>query len=460
MKKPFVCGVVLLLLSILTACGGTASVPPIVSSSPFSVDSSSDVPSSSSIPDLSPSLEPNRKLPDESSSSASNPASAPTSTPTPISVETPQDEEITFKNQVMYDLVRTALKKKSSEPIMISDLSHITTMIFNEETPYRYAIGSTFAVFSQSTGTSGIPEDSLNVEWPSHAVDDFSDLENFSSLEHIYIRTSTSGVFTPNLTIEKDTILQQLDGMRNAKNIKTIYLSGSLSSESKIDFPPLKNLKPEALTLTYCGLSNIDNISVLASNLRYLDLSFNSIHSLDAISELSNLEELILSGGDKKSSLINSISGLEKLHKIKRLLLNDTNVDDDINEILSQMPQLEMLSLAGCQNISQLTGISKCDNLKYLNIEIFGGFDKAYENEMYRIIQDADLHFLAGHSLDPIELDNIPILQLDGLYPRSGARFSGYRELYWDDPSFNAFDAEISKVNGDYENYPMLLNKK
>ncbi|CAL6068481.1 leucine-rich_repeat domain-containing protein [Hexamita inflata] len=94
---------------------------------------------------------------------------------------------------------------------------------------------------------------------------------------------------------------------------------------SKVDQVPL-NIK--YLTMTNCGLLSIKGIGCIDS-LLYLDISFNSVYSLDEIQNHGKLETLIFNQ--------NNVVYVNKLHFLPSL----TYLNSESNYILDQIPLLE-----------------------------------------------------------------------------------------------------------------------
>merc|ERR1711998_813576 len=117
-------------------------------------------------------------------------------------------------------------------------------------------------------------------------------------------------------------------------------------------YPPITKIDPAALsTLKACeqlGLSsnNIDKIGNLAGmeNLKILSLGRNMIKKLDNLDGLGNkLEQLWIS-----YNKISSLSGIEKLKKLKVLYMGNNTISD-VKELqkLTELPELEELVLYG-----------------------------------------------------------------------------------------------------------------
>ncbi|WP_010244119.1 leucine-rich repeat domain-containing protein [Acetivibrio cellulolyticus] len=437
---------VLSLVFTLSGCGSSNSTSTADLVTPLITQSTEDLPEYAPTP--SPEL-----------------TEAPLATATATAIVTTiPDKEVRFKNPEMYDLFRTALGKKRKDPIMLSELSSIKTLIFNHEaSAKKYCITDTFSSFTDK-GFSG---DGFSIEWNNQSFNDFSDLGNLTNLENIFILDSW-GMSQARVPIARADILKQLDTLSNAQNIKTIYIRGTRSSKDTMVFPALKNLHPKSLTIKKCNLSDIKNISVLADNLEYLDLSKNNISDIAPITKLTKLKSVDLS-----HNRITSINGLDKLVSLEKLLLNRSGTegskyssnteinrfDNSINDTLVNMKNLKMLSLSGhcTSKMTTLKGIKGCDSLKYLIFDF--AISKENENEMYEALYNRNLTYLSVvHPLDPLELDNIPMLKMNGTFNKP-VILSGENEQRWYDSDFDAFFTEISKNEGRYEDYLMKVDR-
>ncbi len=120
--------------------------------------------------------------------------------------------------------------------------------------------------------------------------------------------------------------------------------------------------------LTYLGLSynmcyNYYDISPISelTNLKELNLSFNSMYDITPISELTNLTKLNLN-----DSVIEDITPLSGLKNLTCLGLNHAFLDDI--ELLAEFKNLTKLELGRCDSINDITPLSGLGRMTYLDL--------------------------------------------------------------------------------------------
>ncbi|TGN14072.1 leucine-rich repeat domain-containing protein [Leptospira ilyithenensis] len=164
---------------------------------------------------------------------------------------------------------------------------------------------------------------------------------------------------------KKETISFE-DWIQENKTNKIINLS-----QKEIGSLPASIAKLEAveeLTLQYDSITAIPTELGSLTNIRILNLSGNSFSELPESSvNLQKLETLLLGRTD-----IAKIPGfLSQLKNLKTLALDETKIsltEEDI-EILSQIPNLEILDITLCKKITKLPkNISKLSHLKELQM--------------------------------------------------------------------------------------------
>ena len=119
----------------------------------------------------------------------------------------------------------------------------------------------------------------------------------------------------------------------------------------------------EALTKLVCVNSGVTNITGLeyAENLQHLNLRFNQISGVSALSGLTSLRHLDLSRNYEISS-IGSLAGLTRLHYLNLHINQIENIS-----ALSGMTDLTFLDLHGNQ-IVDISALSELDKLEHLGL--------------------------------------------------------------------------------------------
>ena len=162
---------------------------------------------------------------------------------------------------------------------------------------------------------------------------------------------------TAERVVWEDTFKDPLRGLHNKK----WDLSGhSLTLEEMRLFPILPEL--EDLDLHVCGIKSMHWIPN-QPNLKKLNLSSNEGIQLNTIPTFSNLEELYMCNCD-----LRSLDGLPVFPKLKKINIAGNAYIGSV-EALSQLPSLEELIAQGCHSIPET--LPSLPGLKRLSFEAF-----------------------------------------------------------------------------------------
>jgi len=194
---------------------------------------------------------------------------------------------------------------------------------------------------------------------------------DYSALKHM--------PFLKSLTINNG-VSTELDNLKHLANLESLSI---ISTEVTPDCLKTIGSMPylKQLTLQNCGLSSIKHLSS-ALNLQYLDLSFNSIDSIDAVSSMNKLEELYI-----QNNVISSLNPLSDLDDLRKLDVSNNTLhsvsalgsveslvwvnaaSNQITELggIGLLPKLETLNLAS-NHLKTVSALSSCSTLQDLNI--------------------------------------------------------------------------------------------
>ncbi len=238
-------------------------------------------------------------------------------------------ENVTIDDPAMDDAIRETLGLSDESPILTSDLWKIETFTVPEEA------------------------------------------DNYDALQYMTNLVS--------LTVENG-VAQQLFQISAAKSLKELHITNTAISTDVLGvisaIPTL-----EKLTMSGCGLTSIRALES-CTKLIELDISNNTIRSLDAISNMPNLKVLNckknvivdlaplsssvnLTQLDISYNAITTIAPLSGLHSLTLLEANNNGITDlgDIDKITS----LTYLSL-GYNSITDISKVSACSALTDLDI--------------------------------------------------------------------------------------------
>ena len=188
--------------------------------------------------------------------------------------------------------------------------------------------------------------ESINLN--NNNITDLTPLSNLQHLSELYIELNDCTDFSP---------------LSNLNNLKKLYLGGNDMRNGLGFLQGLNNL--EVLRLHACEVPNEIDISYIFNlhNLKYLDLTlwkWITEEHLQRLSELSNLENLILS-----SCNIGNIDFLEGLH-LKSLHIGNDTTPEGTNHISDLSPIRNMTTLKEL-DISRLPKIETLDDLANLS---------------------------------------------------------------------------------------------
>ena len=207
----------------------------------------------------------------------------------------------------------------------------------------------------------------------------FLSLINTSSLTKIWISGNGSSY--------QPSIIENLSGIENAKNLTTIIISAGIKLKDISAISDCENLN--SLTISDCpNLEKITGLQKL-TKVSTLDLSNCKINTLDGIENLINLEKLNLS-----NNRISNIGFLKNMKKLSgNIYLNDNNIVDlsDLEKTINN-GKISYTYLNLNNNLLQTTSINGHNNVETLkklynaglrNLEIKGNnFTKGSTNEL------------------------------------------------------------------------------
>ena len=182
----------------------------------------------------------------------------------------------------------------------------------------------------------------LGIYWSNNEPTDISGIENFVSLEEIYLTNC-----------KNFQILTQLP------KLKTVRISERIDAE---ELKQLENIKLlNALGFDEIGFNELD-ISNLADRLEKLSISSINDINLKRLQNFSKLTELNI------SYIWNGITGLDMINNftsLKKLQISDCSIVKDI-EFLRNNSTIEELDIHG-NSVEDLSPIETMSNLKNLN---------------------------------------------------------------------------------------------
>ncbi len=238
-------------------------------------------------------------------------------------------EQVRIQDSLMDAAIRTALGYTIEDTIYTNDLWSIETL--------------------------ALPE----------GVKDYSELAHIRSLKELTINGGNGG---------------DLSVLQNLTQLHTLSISNINLTDEEIAI--IGNLPAlEYLTLSKCGLGTTAGLEN-AKNLQTLDLSNNTIRSIDSLQHLTGLKKLVLyrnvvedlsplasctslSYLDISFNALTTLSPIYKLSSLNTLYAEE----NEISEIAftEHMSNLEYLSLAH-NNITDVSSIAACNKLIELNI--------------------------------------------------------------------------------------------
>ncbi|BBJ28075.1 leucine-rich repeat domain-containing protein [Athalassotoga saccharophila] len=177
-------------------------------------------------------------------------------------------------------------------------------------------------------------------------------------------------------------MLSNLDGIEYLTNLATLDLVGNNIS----DISPLKGLKLKSIDLSYNHIKDISALSTMTS-LISLDLSHNEISDITPLASLTSLKMLNLSSNDIENiNAIKNLKNLESLDLSSNHISDVTPIEDLGQSILSldisynpipfsqlkfieNWTQLHNLGMSGFNlDSSQITFVSKFSSLRSLDL--------------------------------------------------------------------------------------------
>lgn len=164
-------------------------------------------------------------------------------------------------------------------------------------------------------------------------------------------------------------------------------------SECRIqDLTPIKNMKLEKLDITDNPIKDLSPLSNMTSLkvLRFGGRAFKLIDNIDALSNLTNLEEIRMVESnvssvkalancknlrefDAADTPLNSFEGLENCTQMERISVHRTQVADITP--LAGMTNLKYLALFHCPNVKDISTASNFTKMEHLDIAYTGVTD-------------------------------------------------------------------------------------
>lgn len=246
------------------------------------------------------------------------------------------------------------------------------------------------------------------------------DLEEAYDIKSIEALSSLYDLRELNLNATK---VDDINAISNLRNIKILKLSGLSLKDKEQSMGVIGTLRDlEELDITACDFNGKDLTPLSSlSNLKILDMGFNSLPdfsilsnltqlevlqaqylnnsikplNIETISDLTNLKEVDLSG-DKLSS--DDLEILMPLKKIYRLILNGNQINDI--SLIKDLSELEELQIAS-NGISDLKYISELTTLKKLNLS-YNPLDNIHELSFLINLRELSLINGSLHSLDDL----------------------------------------------------------
>ena len=229
-------------------------------------------------------------------------------------------------------------------------------------------------------------------------ITSIGELNGLVELRELYLTGNTmysiSGIeYLVNLeSLTIDRFANGKDYLKNLKNFKSLEVG--YTHEGDIDaIADLTNL--EELNLRCAGLSDISPLKSL-ENLKKLDIAYNpSMQDITVLKSLKNLESLDLTG-NKIEDLLSSINGLTKLKVLK---LEGTGIKDVSS--LKNLSKLEEVNLS-FNKIENFCTLLDWTNLKNLELKGSGIEDISFVASMINL-EKLDLEYNRIKDISPLK---------------------------------------------------------
>ncbi len=262
------------------------------------------------------------------------------------------DEEAIFISPDIENAVRQQLAKTKNEPIYLSELKEVHTLILCGE--LTFSTWEEFDYYRQQCIDSYAALPNATEPLP---VDDLSML---TELEYLVLNKQGLTQLPPlspsirYLSI-MDNELAELSGIEVCAELDTLHLSGNYNLT---DISPLAKLeKLRVLNLSCCvSLENVDAITSLP--LELLHINYTDVKHISSLSQLTKLKELLFT--DLDSDTLSQISSLKTLEFIE--ICGDCTAITDISVFMG-LDDLYALTIGDCSNFKSIEGISQLESL-------------------------------------------------------------------------------------------------
>ena len=146
------------------------------------------------------------------------------------------------------------------------------------------------------------------------------------------------------------------------KGPQKIRLPPSFTDKQMANFV---STKPDVRILSINGCRSLSDLTPIASlsNLTFLNLArCQKIDNLAPLTKLTNLKQLNIHGCES----INDLTPLTKMSSLRELHMPPTTSSEDLDLVLSHLPQLEKLVLENCPLVTDISPVGGLTNLSHL----------------------------------------------------------------------------------------------
>ena len=303
-----------------------------------------------------------------------------------------EDGTVSFASSMIEELVREKLRKKTEEPVTLSDLQAITELIVVGDPSEHRSLPIDFindqAYYKGELLTRGeirTLSDLALMKSLNTLLLAYQRIDDLSPIKELPLRSLTvAGNYVSDLT--------PLAGMKTLREL-------NINNNPVIDLSPLKELQRlEALHIQQCGVKDIAVLAEIPS-LTYVDVANTACSDYSPLISLPSLATIDISEtGAQNAALVTDNPYILKLIAI--------NCGIESLDGFGPMPNLNRLDL--CNNgITDLTGIERYQNLKNLVIR------NTQINDLSPLI---GLPLLEELDLRGVDVDLSPLLNVPSLH--------------------------------------------